>query len=125
MGDARMCVRLVACVCLFSALLLAIGCVYTSQRCVATTGAVVEPNRLVLVKPGQTTREELISLLGEPSSVYEKDDVEVLTYKAQRQESSSTVIFLLCSKESNTTDSTEYAFELREGVVRNFTRTER
>ena len=124
MRHARIGVRLVACFLVLSAVVLATGCLYGRDYSVNTTGAVVEPGRLALIEPGKTTREDLVYLIGPPSSTRKKDDGEILTYKAQRRESLDTGMFLLFKSSSKTTTITEYIFKIKDGIVQKYWRTE-
>jgi hypothetical protein len=117
-------VRFVACFLVLSAVILATDCLYVSDRRVDTTGAVVVPGRLALIEPGKTTREELASLMGPPSRVGERDDVEILTYAAQRREKRGTTIFLLLNSPNVTTSIMEHVFGIKDGVVQKYWRTE-
>jgi len=101
------------------------GCVYMRDRNIQTVGSVPDEAMVKEVKAGKTMRDELITLLGQPTSASKQGDTEVLKYTGCRTESRQTHIVGLFTSGTTTTTIIEHAFTLKNGVVQKIERAER
>ena len=101
------------------------GCVYMRDRNIQTVGAVLDEAMVQEVKEGKSTRDEMVSLLGQPTSASKQGETEVLKYTGSRTESRQTRIVGLFTNGTTTTTIIEHAFTLKSGVVQKVERAER
>ncbi len=99
---------------------LAAGCVRLDVT-TRTEGGVIEPEQLQLVLRGLTTREYVIRMFGEPTSVRKTDDgAEELHYVGARQTTTRKKVFPVYSASSQKTTRVHTTFEIRDGKVQDY-----
>jgi len=98
---------------------LAVGCIVCNND-VHYSG--VEDSKLREIEPGQTTRDQLIETLGEPTEQYaDEEGNEILRYKCtKRTEKEFVMIPPVIVTEENRTSEHMVAFEVRNGIVRRY-----
>ena len=98
---------------------LTVGCIVCSND-VHYSG--VEDSKLREIEPGQTTIEQLIENLGEPTEQYtDEKGSEILRYRCtKRTENEFVMIPPVIVTEENRTSEHMVAFEVRDGIVRRY-----
>ncbi len=101
--------------------LLAMGGCFSAQSSKTHTGAMVGKETLKKVELGKTTKQWLITVLGEPTASSETPDgAEILKYESVEEVSNNTdTSFLGRATETIKTRRTHY-FEIREGIVQRY-----
>jgi len=98
---------------------LAVGCIVCSNDAHYSG---VEDSKLREIEPGQTTIDQLIENLGEPTEQYTNEKgSEILRYRCtKRTESEFVMIPPVIVTEENRTSEHIVAFEIRDGIVRRY-----
>lgn len=107
--------------CLLGALSLS-GCI--EGRADVTYGPKGPPaghSTLKQIKTGQTSKEWLLGVLGEPSTqAHTPEGIEVLTYEYTKKVDSDVEVFLFLDMKDKREERTVYVFELENGIVTNY-----
>ena len=101
-------------------LLWAVGCVhvYSSTQLLDRWGAPVNEEFLAAVKPGETTKEQVVEGLGPPHrSMNVGDGKELLVYSCAEATTSGKTVVLVFQEQHRTTRAVEVCFELKDDVV--------
>lgn len=94
------------------------GCLVGSSNRTTYSGRYVSPSALDRVEPGYTTQDEVLDLLGEPSSRREHDDgSELWRWAYRKTHSSRGHVLLLFSSSSRTETNGAVSVTLHDGVV--------
>lgn len=94
------------------------GCLVTSDSSSSFSGNRVDPGAESRVVLFQTTPDEAVTMLGEPTARATNDTgEEVLTWRWTRQSSSSGSVFLIFSGSSDTTQQHTLNIAFRDGVA--------
>jgi hypothetical protein len=100
------------------ALIAAAGCIYVVHERVHDSGKELTELDLLRVKPGTTTRDELVQWFGPPTTVTRKTDgTEELAYVLIRQVSIRKTIMVVYQSGSSHTTTDVWLFEVRDGVI--------
>ena len=100
---------------------MAAGCLLTRDRSQVVTGRELTGEQISVLKPGETTRDEIIKMFGAPTWTSQPSpEAESLIYTFQREDTDSTTVFLLWRSGSHVTLVTRYHFELRNAVLERF-----
>jgi hypothetical protein len=94
------------------------GCLVTSESSESYTGNRVEPGEAQRVRPGRTTVDQAVAILGEPSeSAVAANGEEILTWRWTKRAASSGSVFLIFSGSSNKTEDHALHVAFRDGVA--------
>lgn len=114
--------------CMLWACLACGGCLVNSSAHVSygEAGPPVSDETLAKVKPGETPRAWLLSVLGEPARTEKIDDeTELLVYDYVKKEQASFCVLVLLGTSAKNEKHTTLYFELRRGVVQRYWRDRR
>ncbi len=114
--------RIISVVLLVSLLFLASGCLFGGNKCVRVSGTEVDKNDLAKVKNGETSKSELISLFGAPTSTWASGDkkTEKLTYKHTKTTSDNTALLFIWAINHSNRETNTVVFTLKDGVVESY-----
>lgn len=100
-------------------LFVASGCMLAGNKSVCTSGKPIDNNALAQVKNGETTKSELIALLGAPSStsVIPDKTEETLKYRYTKTTSDQSVLIFIWAVNNSTVETESVAFKLKDGIV--------
>jgi outer membrane protein assembly factor BamE (lipoprotein component of BamABCDE complex) len=107
-------------VAIVAASILLTGCLVTSKSNVQYSGKEVGERTLSRLVVGETTREWLISELGEPTATQTRNGAEVLSYQSRRSVEKRSGFFLLYHNEVKEEQVTTVYFEFRDGVLERY-----
>jgi hypothetical protein len=95
------------------------GCISSrSDVTYGPKGPPVRSSTLRQLKCGETSREWLLSVLGEPSrATRTSDNTEVLTYEYTKTVDSDFSFFIFFDADNRREERTVYVFEVQDGVV--------
>lgn len=93
-----------------------VGCLVNSRESTHSSGRYVSPSRLERIDPGRSTGDDVLSLLGEPSSRRENADGSETWRWTYRRTRTSSGHFLFGSSRRTETDGL-VAVMLQDGVV--------
>ena len=96
------------------------GCLVMGGKEVSQSGTKVTGATLSQLEPGVTTREWLLTTIGEPSSrapVPNDPAVEIFKYEHRERRSQGSAVFLIFAGGSEIEQTTTTYIELREGIV--------
>jgi hypothetical protein len=94
------------------------GCIVSVEKTVEEGRALPDPAVVASLAEGQTTRAELVAMLGTPTSATETADAgELLVYEYRSRQDTRTSVLLLLNWASQVTRVVRHKFALRDGVV--------
>jgi hypothetical protein len=106
-----------------SSLVVNCGCLMTVSASSVQTGTLVPEQMTRDIVVGETTRDELVEQLGDPSSIETLDDgTEVLAYESVLNEKASFGLLIVISVSSKKTRTSLVKFHVRDGVVVDYSR---
>ncbi|OHB65972.1 MAG: hypothetical protein A2Y77_09320 [Planctomycetes bacterium RBG_13_62_9] len=96
-----------------------VGCVSSrSDVKYGPKGPVVKSSTLRQIKVGETNKEWLLAVLGEPTRESQlSDGTELMTYEYTKKTDSDLDVFIFFDTNDRREERTVYVFELRDGVV--------
>lgn len=106
--------------CIGVALLSLTGCLNSSSNITFNpSDPAIAQSTASRIKPGETTKEQLIALLGTPSSQStDSNGIETLRYAYEKQ-SDGSFSFLIVNISDNKKEQLELLYEVKDGVVTN------
>ena len=103
---------------ILAALITQSGCAFVAHKDVDVHGRKVSNRDLAQLKTGETTRAQLIELLGAPTNTLkEEDGVEVLNYTYRETTEKNSVLVFIWVTHSKTTTSGTVRFRLQDDVL--------
>jgi outer membrane protein assembly factor BamE (lipoprotein component of BamABCDE complex) len=102
------------------------GCVVmaNSHKTYECKGRFVGQKTLDQVEPGETTKEWVLAVFGEPTETkVASDDTDILHYRYVERKHDSLAVLVLIAADNNTRDQRDLYFEIKDGVVRKFWQT--
>lgn len=109
--------RLVGAGLLFAGAALA-GCLVSSRESTQYSGRYVSPSRLERIEPGRSTADDVLNMLGDPSSQRENaDGSETWRWSYRKTRTSSGHFLFLFGSSSRTETDGLVAITLKDGVV--------
>ena len=101
----------------------AAGCLVMGGKEISQSGTRITGATLSQIEPGVTTREWLLTAIGEPTSrspVPNDPGVEIFRYQHREERSQGTAVFLIFAGGSDVEQITTTYFEIRDGIVTRF-----
>ena len=94
------------------------GCAFVAHKDVDVHGRKVSSEELAQLKTGETTRTQLIAMLGAPTRTHEEEaGVEVLSYTYRETTEKNSALVLIWATRSKTTTFGTVKFRLQDDVL--------
>jgi len=103
--------------CLGMVLVLITGC---STARVESTGRDIKEEPAKMIKAGVTTREEIITIFGEPSKVSKTDESEALVYESRKEETPTYIGGLIIDEAGKNVTFKRLEILIQNGVVQSY-----
>jgi outer membrane protein assembly factor BamE (lipoprotein component of BamABCDE complex) len=87
---------------------------------VESTGRDIEQEPSKIIKSGITTREEVINMYGEPSTVTTKDGLEELVYESRKVETPTFLGGLVINDAGKDVNAKRLEITIKDGVVQSY-----
>lgn len=99
------------------------GCLVSGNSNVTITGKQVPNSLFSQLKVNQTTKDELLALLGPANSSNVSDTgMEVLTYSYTKTKTGGSALFLIWGHQENTTEKETTTFVFRDNILQSYSR---
>ena len=98
-------------------LVLITGC---STARVESTGRDIKEEPAKMIKAGVTTREEIITIFGEPSKVSKTDESEALVYESRKEETPTYIGGLIIDEAGKNVTFKRLEILIQNGVVQSY-----
>ena len=105
-----------------SLIFLASGCMLAGNKCITSSGSPVDKKALSQIVIGETTKTELIALLGAPTSTSVSKDKteETLKYRHTKTTSNQSVLIFIWAINDTDVKKNTVIVKLKDGVVKSY-----